>query len=514
MKASRILLAALTLSTGLACGGGASPSSVVFVTVTAAPDMAPVSQLRVTITNLSDASVPRTETELFPEKSSPTPLKFDASFALAFPKSRTGALNLVVEALGSGGDVVAVGSGQVAIVIGGRANVTVHLGTPGDTDAGTDGAGGNEAGRPPDDSAPLDGTQAFDTTAPDGQPGQEVSGYDGTGGGGVDGHSGTGGVGSGGAGAGGSPLDGAAGSETGRDVNDTGGSGGISSTGGAGGNSSTGGAGGYDGGIDGGMGGISSTGGTGGISTSDAGDAGGAGDADAADAPPATCSTTVACPTYPNCRIQPACDTTTGLCSAPSQCSVCGNGLVEFSEECDDGNTISGDHCNSACKWEYCGDGVVQSMTLASLSLIYLARSCDVFVEQDIWMVLNGQEVARGIVRQTCDCAPGIVTIPVTNPAFLQLGNNGTNVVEAHTHAEISWAVVHWESPSGSGDTWPIDVGGNGAAQYRRPDLCVNGSVMGMESGVQVTFAGGEQCDHGAKNGTAGDTCNANCTVN
>ncbi len=29
---------------------------------------------------------------------------------------------------------------------------------------------------------------------------------------------------------------------------------------------------------------------------------------------------------------------------------VCGNGVFEQNEECDDGNTVDGDGCSSACK--------------------------------------------------------------------------------------------------------------------------------------------------------------------
>jgi cysteine-rich repeat protein len=504
MKSARILLGALILLTGLACGDGAT-NSLVVVTVVAAPNMAPVAQLRVKITNLSDAAVAKTDTQLFPEKASLTPLTFDASFALAFPKSRTGELDLEVEALDLAGNVAAIGAGKVTIAVGGRRDLTLYLFIPGAADAGALDSGAREAGQPPLDTASTDAGPVVDAAALDSRFGPDAlasdaggpdvpisgdgGGLDGTGGtGGTGGQGGTGGTssldgaGGGGAGAGGSTLVGEVGSEAGGDLN-TGGSGGISSTGGTGG---------HDGSIDraAGTGGISSTGGAGGTggisSTGGAGGTGGSSQADAGDA-----------------------GGSDGGDAAPT--SVCGNGLVELSEECDDGNTLDGDHCSSVCKWEYCGDGVVQS-TLAALSLIYLARSC-VTVDQDIWLVLNGQEVARGKVQQTCACQPGIVTIPVTNPAFLRLANNGTNVVEVHTHAEISWAVVHWESPTGPGETYPIDAGGNGAAQSRLPNLCTNGSEMGMESGVQVSLAGGEQCDHGAKNGTAGDSCNANCTV-
>jgi cysteine-rich repeat protein len=39
---------------------------------------------------------------------------------------------------------------------------------------------------------------------------------------------------------------------------------------------------------------------------------------------------------------------------------VCGNGIVEIGELCDDGNRVSGDGCTARCGPETCGDGVVQ----------------------------------------------------------------------------------------------------------------------------------------------------------
>jgi cysteine-rich repeat protein len=47
-------------------------------------------------------------------------------------------------------------------------------------------------------------------------------------------------------------------------------------------------------------------------------------------------------------------------CSASCQ-NECGNGeLNPRYEECDDGNNVDGDGCSALCKWEYCGDGIVQ----------------------------------------------------------------------------------------------------------------------------------------------------------
>src|SRR5262249_30430633 len=46
---------------------------------------------------------------------------------------------------------------------------------------------------------------------------------------------------------------------------------------------------------------------------------------------------------------------------SPDACqAVCGNGVVECGEQCDDLNTANGDGCSSTCKLE-CGDGIKQA---------------------------------------------------------------------------------------------------------------------------------------------------------
>ena len=41
--------------------------------------------------------------------------------------------------------------------------------------------------------------------------------------------------------------------------------------------------------------------------------------------------------------------------------AMCGNGTNDPGEECDDGNTLSGDGCNNACKFEICGNGTIDA---------------------------------------------------------------------------------------------------------------------------------------------------------
>src|SRR5262252_4052633 len=43
--------------------------------------------------------------------------------------------------------------------------------------------------------------------------------------------------------------------------------------------------------------------------------------------------------------------------------ATCGNGIVDPGEQCDDGNTVSGDGCRQDCSLEGCNDGSVDPNT-------------------------------------------------------------------------------------------------------------------------------------------------------
>src|SRR5437773_627758 len=42
-------------------------------------------------------------------------------------------------------------------------------------------------------------------------------------------------------------------------------------------------------------------------------------------------------------------------------CAVCGNGILERGEGCDDGNTDNDDACPSTCQPAFCGDGFLRA---------------------------------------------------------------------------------------------------------------------------------------------------------
>jgi len=84
------------------------------------------------------------------------------------------------------------------------------------------------------------------------------------------------------------------------------------------------------------------------------------------------------CDPLPGCVVENALLTGKGLAAdVYSQTGfVCGNGLIEGSEQCDDGNTVSGDGCNAACELEgltcdgaYSGTGAANGTRRVTISI-------------------------------------------------------------------------------------------------------------------------------------------------
>ena len=56
------------------------------------------------------------------------------------------------------------------------------------------------------------------------------------------------------------------------------------------------------------------------------------------------------------------CDPPETVLSCPQDCAVCGNGIPEPGEQCDDGNLVNGDNCSDICEVElFCGDMICTS---------------------------------------------------------------------------------------------------------------------------------------------------------
>jgi len=130
MRSARALLALLAVLWGTACGKSTS-NSIVVVTVTPAPSRPAITQLRVLLKNAGSS-----DTLLFPPTNSAAPIEFNALFAVTFPKSRSGELEIGVEALDTSSNLVASGSRTITIVVGGRADALIVLADGGGVDGG------------------------------------------------------------------------------------------------------------------------------------------------------------------------------------------------------------------------------------------------------------------------------------------------------------------------------------------------------------------------------------------
>lgn|GEM_PF-1149117 len=69
----------------------------------------------------------------------------------------------------------------------------------------------------------------------------------------------------------------------------------------------------------------------------------------------------------PSCgRCAHAANTCLSNCTEAADCTACdgscGDGCVDWGEECDDGNTDNDDLCSDSCETTYCGDGIVQTL--------------------------------------------------------------------------------------------------------------------------------------------------------
>jgi cysteine-rich repeat protein len=226
-----------------------------------------------------------------------------------------------------------------------------------------------------------------------------------------------------------------------------------------------------------------------------------------------TCTgpTRVECPATPNCYVPSWCEWDTGQCTEPQMCHVCGNGIQEIGEECDDGNSINGDGCSIDCRYDYCGDGVRKPL-LTGLTITYLARTA-AGKPQDMVITMNGVVVASAPLVQTNSCEPGIATLSVPSSILADTGRLGVGAwFELRTDSEVAWVVLNTRGSNWENEAVLFDFGEGLDAENRNPDLCVAGSQTGIDAQWAHDPTGGEECDDG--NTVDDDSCSNTCKIN
>lgn len=153
------LVVAVLLSLAAACR---EADSVVLVNVDFDAGAPSVNSLRVSVSGIAGHDV-----RLFPAHPTSDAVRFPASLVLVLPRARSGRLDIFIEGLDSSSAVVASGSGQTTVVVGGQANASIGL-APIGAGAGKDGSA-SDAAVPPAPDASIPGapdTRGFDANLP------------------------------------------------------------------------------------------------------------------------------------------------------------------------------------------------------------------------------------------------------------------------------------------------------------------------------------------------------------
>jgi cysteine-rich repeat protein len=152
---------------------------------------------------------------------------------------------------------------------------------------------------------------------------------------------------------------------------------------------------------------------------------------------------------------------------SPEPVANCGNHVLEDGEECDDGNAVAQDGCSPACRNEYCGDGIVQTL-LGEVCEGHRSYTCQTPVGY------NGTTRCTG-----CDYSPCAPTEWC-----------GDGIVQAAAGEQCDGAQVSDCTIDGYGGTRSCQACAWGACVAR--EFCGDGIVQ---------TAAGEQCDGGNMNG-------------
>jgi cysteine-rich repeat protein len=170
-------------------------------------------------------------------------------------------------------------------------------------------------------------------------------------------------------------------------------------------------------------------------------------------------------------------------CSATCQQEACGNSMVECGEACDDGNVTDGDGCDANCTVTACGNGRVTGAEQCDDGNTTTGDGCS-----DTCQIETPPGCGNGMVDPGEDCDDGNTTDCDGCSHLCLTEGCGNNRVECGEVCDEGNA---------------LDCDGDGCAKD-----CLSEEVCG-DGKVQCQ----EQCDAGASNSGPGVGCNALCQL-
>ena len=197
-----------------------------------------------------------------------------------------------------------------------------------------------------------------------------------------------------------------------------------------------------------------------------------------------------------------------GGCDANCALSGCGNWIVTFGEECDDGNQEGGDGCEVDCTWGPCGDGFVAP-----------GEECDDGNFDNTDSCLNNCHDAScgdGYVwyaHEDCDDANSVNTDACVSCNFAECGDGfvqlGQEACDDGNDINTDDCLVGCILPTcGDGFLWEGSTEECDDGNFDNTDGCIENCEL-AECGDGYVHAGVEECDDGNADNT--DDCIDNC---
>lgn len=216
--------------------------------------------------------------------------------------------------------------------------------------------------------------------------------------------------------------------------------------------------------------------------------------------------------------------------------AVCGDGVVEGLEQCDDGakNGTAGDGCTSDCTWVCASDGGSPTCNTGDIctgkGTCTAMHTCVDGTPPEAGTTCGTGMICRNMTCAAAVCGDGIVTPPEECDDGSKNGTSGDGCTSTCT-----WVCVATDpardcvpsdpcagqgtctsahtctagTPEGNGTPCGSGVDG-GVADAAAGSVCKGGMCVSPMCGDGIVEAG-EQCDFGAGNGP-GTGCEANCT--
>ncbi len=208
-------------------------------------------------------------------------------------------------------------------------------------------------------------------------------------------------------------------------------------------------------------------------------------------------------------------DGCSALCRTEQQ-GTCGNGIIESGEQCDDSNTVEGDGCGPSCQLERCGDGVAQAG---------LGEQCDDGNNVDgdgCGVTCQDEYCGDGLPQvglgEECDDGNNVSEDGCSDDCVLESCGDGITQVGLGEDCDDGNNV----SEDGCSDTCQNEQCGDGTLQPSFGEACDDGNTDdndGCNADCELEVCGdgvlqdgiGEQCDDG--NTVDCDGCSATCTT-